>query len=116
MGISDRPGRASKGVAEYLADYYQIIPVNPTLTQWNGQTCYPSLSEIPAHISVDLVDVFRSASDTPPVVTEAIARKVKFIWLQQGIVSDESANLAAAADVPIVMDACLAVEHAKRRS
>lgn len=116
VGISDRHGRASKGVAEYLSDYYEVIPVNPMLTEWQGKKCYPSLAEIPKDIAIDLVDVFRRSADVPPVVEDAIARKVKFIWLQQGIVNEAAAQKSEAAGIPIIMDACLAVEHAKRRT
>lgn len=115
VGISDRPDRPSFQVANYLAQYFEIIPVNPTLTEWQGEKCYPSLQAIPKDVSIDLVDVFRRSSDVPPVVEDAIARGVRYIWLQQGIINEEAAARSEAAGIPIIMDACLAVEHSKRR-
>lgn len=113
VGISDRDDRPSYRVAEYLARFYEIIPVNPNLTTWKGKTCYPSLASIPTHISVDLVDIFRRSADVLPVVEEAVARGVKYIWLQQGIYNAQAAELAEKAKIGLVMDACLLVEHAR---
>lgn len=114
VGVSDRPDRPSYEVADYLKRFYKLVPVNPNLETWQGQTCYPSLSKIPAEIRVDLVDVFRRSSDVAPIVDEAVARRVKYIWLQLGIYNAEAAALAEQAGIKIVMDACLLVEHARR--
>ncbi|MBN8550212.1 MAG: CoA-binding protein [Deltaproteobacteria bacterium] len=115
VGVSDRPDRPSNEVARYLEQFYEVIPVNPNLESWGGKVCYPTLESIPHSIKIDLVDVFRRSADVLPVVEQAIARPIPFIWLQQGIYNAEAARLAEAASIGIVMDACLLVEHAKTR-
>jgi predicted CoA-binding protein len=115
VGISDREDRPSFGVAQYLSQYYQIIPVNPKLERWQGRVCYPDLVSIPREIEVDMVDVFRRSSEVMPVVQEALVRPVRFIWLQLGISSEEAAALAGSHQIGFVQNACLAVEHSRLR-
>lgn len=115
VGISDREDRPSYEVAQYLSQYYEIIPVNPKLERWQGRPCYPSVSAIPSDIRVDMVDIFRRSSEVLPVVEESVSRPVRFIWLQLGIRNDEAAALARAQHVGFIQDACLAVEHSRLR-
>jgi hypothetical protein len=111
VGLSDKPDRSSYGVTEYMKRHYEIIPVNPQLDSWQGITAYPSLLAIPKEKRVDIVNIFRKGSDCPDVVKDAIAIGAKGIWLQQGIISPEAEQLAQAASIPFVMDACIAVLH-----
>jgi predicted CoA-binding protein len=110
VGISDNPERPSYDVASFLeAHGYNIIPVNPTLTEWKGKKCYPDLKSIP--VKVDIVDIFRRPEAVPPVVDEAIAIKAKVVWMQLGIVNEEAAVKARAAGIEVVMDRCMKIEY-----
>lgn len=115
LGISDRPERASHGVALYLRRYYTIIPVNPLLTVWEGEICYPGLTAVPPEVRIDLVNVFRRPEYVPAVVDEAIARGSPRLWLQQGIRHEAAAARAREAGLTVIMDACIAVEHSALR-
>lgn len=111
VGLSNKPDRASYGVAEYMQRAgYKIIPVNPVLKEpVLGEQPVASLSDIKEPI--DIVDIFRRAEDVPPVVEEAIAVGAKAIWMQLGIVNQEAAAAAEAAGLEVVMDKCIKVEH-----
>ncbi|GAA5529269.1 CoA-binding protein [Herpetosiphon gulosus] len=111
VGLSNKPDRASYGVAEYMQRAgYKIIPVNPVLKEpVLGEQPVASLSDIKEPI--DIVDIFRRAEDVPPVVEEAIAVGAKAIWMQLGIVNHEAAAAAEAAGLEVVMDKCIKVEH-----
>jgi len=114
VGLSSKPFRPSGGVAEYLlAVGYKIIPVNPNENEVFGLRSYASLEEVPD--AVDIVDVFRKAPDVPPVADAAIRKGAKTLWLQQGIVNEEAGEKARAAGLVVVMDACMFVEHRKRK-
>ena len=72
VGLSSNQLRASNFVGYYLRRHgYRVIPVNPRETEILGQTCYPSLLDIPEH--VDVVDVFRAPSAVPGIAREAVA-------------------------------------------
>ncbi len=114
VGLSSNPMRPSFGVAQYLQSAgYRIIPVNPNETEVLGEKSYPRLEDVPE--KVDLVDVFRRSEDVPPVAEGAINIGAKFLWLQQGIENSAASEKARAAGLVAVEDACLLVEHKKRR-
>jgi len=114
VGCSPNPERPSNSVARYLQESgYRIVPVNPGHRRILGETCYPSLAEIPADVSIDIVDVFRRSELVAPVADQAIARGVGFFFMQQGVVDRDSARRLEAAGIPVAMDRCAAVEHAR---
>ena len=78
-----------------------------------GEKPYADLGSLPEH--VDLVDIFRRSVDVPPVVESAIAIGASAVWMQLGIIHEESARKAAAAGLDVVMDRCTAIEHRRLR-
>jgi uncharacterized protein len=114
VGLSSNRMRPSFEVAQYLQSAgFRIIPVNPNETEILGAKCYARLEDIPE--KVDLVDVFRRSEDVPPVADSAIKIGAKCLWLQQGIENTSASEKARAAGLVAVEDACLLVEHKKRR-
>jgi uncharacterized protein len=115
VGLSSNPTRPSHGVAQHLqASGYRIIPVNPNETQVLGEKAYARVEDVPER--VEIVDIFRRAEDVPPAVDSAIRAGAKVIWMQLGIENQAAAEKARAAGLTVVMDACMLVEHKKRRS
>ena len=74
VGLSADPMRPSHFAAIYLqSEGYRVIPVNPRYAgqQILGETVYATLADIPKEAGVEIVDVFRKASDAPQVAREA---------------------------------------------
>ena len=114
VGASSNPERSSNGIMGRLLQLgYTVIPVNPHETTVLGQKAYASLSEIP--VPIDIVDVFRRAEFTPAIADEAVQVRAKALWLQQGVTNEDAAARATAGGLTVVMDACIAVEHATLR-
>jgi predicted CoA-binding protein len=113
VGLSSNPSRASYGVTEYMQSAgYRIIPVNPNETMVLGEKSYARLEDVPE--KTEIVDVFRRAEDVPPVVESAIKIGAKVLWMQLGIENAEAGELARAAGLIVVEDACILVEHRRR--
>lgn len=109
VGLSDKPDRVSYMVAEAMQKKgYRIIPVNPNATVILGETCYPSLTDIPE--PVDIVNVFRRSETVVPVAQEAVKIGAKVFWLQLGIFNEEAADIARAGGLEVIMDRCIKVE------
>ena len=114
VGLSSNPTRPSYGVTEYMqSSGYHIIPVNPNETDVLGEPSYANLEEVPQKI--EIVDIFRRAEEIPPVVDAAIRVGAKVVWMQQGITNEPAAEKARAAGITVVMDACILIEHKRRR-
>ncbi len=115
VGVSDNQERPSNFVAKFLEEHgYNIIPVNPNLSEWEGKKCYPDLISIP--VKVDIVDIFRRPEAIPPIVDEAIAIKAKVVWMQEGIVNEDAAAKARNAGIEVVMDRCMKKEYTRLKT
>jgi len=114
VGLSPKGDRDSNQVARYLLDAgYEVIPVNPNCGELLGLKCYPSLSEIPE--SVDAVDIFRKPSVVLEIAKAAVKKGVKIIWMQEGIVNNEAADMARSAGLKVIMNKCMMKEHMKMK-
>jgi len=112
VGLSPKPDRPSYGVTSYMqAQGYTIIPVNPAHAEILGEKSYKSLLEVPQ--PVDIVNIFREPAAVPEIVDQAIAKKAKVIWMQEGIVHNAAAEKARAAGLKVVMNKCIYKEHAR---
>ena len=112
VGLSANWWRPSYFVAKYLQEHgYRVIPVNPAYQDVLGETCYPTLREIPE--PVDMVDCFRKAEEIPALTEEAIAIGAKCLWMQLGVVNEVAAARAQAAGLDVVMDRCVKIEHGR---
>jgi predicted CoA-binding protein len=108
VGLSSRPGRPSLEVARYLqAHGYRIVPVNPNETEVLSEQAYPSLRDLPPDLTIDVVDVFRRAEQTPAVARDAVAIGAKVLWLQEDIISEEAAAIATAGGLDVIMGVCI---------
>jgi predicted CoA-binding protein len=113
VGVSANPDKPSHRVVRYLQrKSYRIIPVNPGAQEILGEKAYPDLCSIPEHI--DVVQIFRPASDVPPIVQDAIDVGTKVVWMQLGISNPEAAEAAEQAGLQVVMDRCMRLEHLHR--
>jgi uncharacterized protein len=112
VGLSSKRARASFGVSRYMqAAGYRIIPVNPNETEVLGEKAYADLDSIPKDLKIDVVNIFRRSEEVPEIVDTAIRLGVPAIWMQEGVIHDESAAKARAAGIFVVMDRCLLKDH-----
>ncbi len=114
VGLSSDPARPSHGVAEYLQSVgYRIIPVNPNEREVLGEKSYARLEDVPEKI--EIVDIFRRVEEVPPVVDSAIRVGAKVVWMQLAIADEKAAEKARASGLTVIEDACMFVEHKKRK-
>jgi uncharacterized protein len=112
VGLSNNELRASYFVGYYLKRHgYRIVPVNPREPEILGERSLPSLLDLPMH--VDIVNVFRAPSALPGIAADAVKIGAGALWCQFGVINEEGARIAEAAGLPVVMDRCLKVEHAR---
>jgi len=113
VGVSNNPNKTANQIAEYLLRFgYTVIPVNPTLDEWNGRTVYPSVESIPGR--VDIVDVFRRNEFLAGVAEDAVRHgDVGLVFNQLGLTSPEAEQIVKEAGLDYIENRCIYVEHAR---
>ena len=114
IGASANKERDSFKVMEALIrNNYLVFPVNPNECGnfILGQECFSDIEDIKKDI--DLVDVFRDQAAVMGIAKQAIKIGAKVLWMQEGIIHHEAANLAKKAGLKVVMDKCPKKELSK---
>ncbi|KAF6247349.1 CoA-binding protein [Nitrosopumilus sp. b3] len=110
IGMSKNSSKAAHYVPKYLSDNgYDIKPVNLTTNKILGKKCYASISEIEE--DVEIIDIFRPSEQVLSVIHDAIKKKPKVIWLQEGIHNSEAEELARKEGITVVFNRCMLAEH-----
>jgi len=107
VGASSKEQRDSYKVMQSLIrNGYQVFPINPNEAGKTilGLRCLRNLEEIEEN--VDMVDIFRAHDALMGVTKDAIKIGAKVLWMQEGIVHQEAADLAISAGLRVVMDRC----------
>ncbi|MES2854682.1 MAG: CoA-binding protein [Bdellovibrionota bacterium] len=118
IGLSPVPNRPSFGVTRYMIsngyDIYGVRPASPP--EILGRPCVEKLADLKT--DVDIIDVFRNSDAIPQLVTEIEAwmksgRKVKALWLQEGVSHPEAEKKAESLGLSVISDRCILKDHAR---
>ncbi|WP_210650414.1 CoA-binding protein [Nocardioides sp. SYSU D00065] len=118
VGLSGDPSRTAYSIAALLQERgKRIVPVHPQFADPGapavlGEQGYATLAEIP--FEVDVVDVFRRSEAAGEFADQAVSIGAKGVWFQLGVVDEDAFERTTAADVPMVMDTCPAIEWRRR--
>jgi predicted CoA-binding protein len=97
---TNREKYGNKVVRAYQQNNRIVFPINPKATEIEGETAYPDLTCVPeGDVALSVV--------TPPhitlrVVTEAVKKGTKHIWMQPGAENEEAISLAQKAGVNVI--------------
>ena len=118
VGCSPNPDRPSNEIARYLQRQgYRVVPINPGHSEILGEPCFPSLDAVPDGIRIDIVDVFRRSEYVADVASQAIARRVPFLFMQLGVADEVSARrLEAAGTLGVVLQEIAVVVDAREQA
>jgi predicted CoA-binding protein len=114
LGVHEVPERAAFYVPEYLSEEgYRILGVNPRFTALTlfGAPVRATLAELDE--PVDVVEVFRKATNIPGHVEDILAMKPrpKVVWFQKGIKNDDVARILEASGIVVVQNRCMLADH-----
>ena len=110
IGMSKHSAKAAHFDPKYLSEQgFDITPINPNATEILGKKSYPNVSSLDC--PVDVVDIFRPSKDVLPFVQDAIKKKPKVIWLQEGIHNSEAEELARSNGIMVIFNRCMLAEH-----
>ena len=110
IGMSKHANKAAHYVPKYLYENgYDVIPINPTTDKILGKKCYASISDVA--LEIDIIDVFRPSDQILSVIQEAIQKKPKVIWFQEGIHNPDAEEMAKKVGIKVVFNRCMLAEH-----
>ncbi|MDM5284207.1 MULTISPECIES: CoA-binding protein [Peribacillus] len=111
VGLSDNPERTSYMVSKAMQDSgYEIIPVNPAVSEVLGVKAVKALKDIEGHI--DIVNVFRRSEFLPEIAKEFAEIDADIFWAQLGVENEEAYNFLKEKGHTVIMNRCIKVEHA----
>ncbi|TDL91949.1 CoA-binding protein [Vibrio vulnificus] len=111
VGLSDNPERTSYMVSKAMQDSgYEIIPVNPAVSEVLGVKAVKALKDIKGH--VDIVNVFRRSEFLPEIAKEFAEIDADIFWAQLGVENEEAYNFLKEKGHTVIMNRCIKVEHA----
>jgi len=114
VGASSNWNRPSNFAMKYLMRKgFKVIPINPNSTEKVilGETVFPNLKSLTE--PVDMVDMFRPATEAFDLVQESIEIGSKVFWMQLDIINKDAANKAEEAGMKVVMNRCPKIEYAR---
>jgi len=86
----------------------ETYPLNPVQEQIEGHRAYPSIADLPT--APDALSIITPPAVTRRVVDDAIAAKVKHIWMQPGAEDDQASEKARQAGINVIDDgSCILV-------
>ena len=117
VGLSGDTGRTAYSIAALLQRRgKRIVPIHPRFADEHdevlGERGYPTLADVP--FPVDVVDVFRRPDAAGEFADQAVTIGARAVWFQLGVVDADAFRRTTAAGVPMVMDACPAIEWRRR--
>ena len=105
---TDRNKYGNKVFRCYQMKGLPVIPVNPKESIIEGVGCVAAVSDLPD--SVRSISIITPPAVTDRVVTEAIARGIKNIWMQPGAESQSAIEMCVRAGVNVIADgSCILV-------
>jgi uncharacterized protein len=80
VGVSDkRETGCNLAYNKFIESGYQVFPVNPRISTFNGATCYPDLKSIPE--KPDAVFILASPKVTDQIVQQCADLGIKHVWM-----------------------------------
>jgi predicted CoA-binding protein len=80
VGVSDRRETGCNSIySKFKHSGYKVFPVNPRLTTFEGQTCYPDLRSISE--KPDAVFILANPSVTEQLVQECVELGIRHVWM-----------------------------------
>ena len=84
IGASDRKDSFARTIDQALVDHgYDVVPVNPRLTELDERPCYPSIKDVPGPVDGAIVMV--GPEHATQAVDEVADAGVEKVWLFKGI-------------------------------
>ena len=106
IGVSRKKTKFGNAIYRELKQKgYNVFPINPNMTAFEYDTCYPNLLSLPE--SVDAVVINVPPEQTIKVLREADQAGIRKVWLQQGSQSEGAIKFCEENGIECVANECI---------
>lgn len=106
VGVSRKKTKFGNAIYRELKQKgYQVFAINPNMTSFEGDGCYPDLLSVPEKLDAVVINV-------PPAQAEKVVREAKQaginkVWLQQGSQSDTAIKYCEENGIDCISNECI---------
>ncbi|MFN2146214.1 MAG: CoA-binding protein [Anaerolineales bacterium] len=108
VGVRTTMEDAANGIYRKLKGAgYQVFPVNPKTTEFEGDPCYPSVREIPDGVQAAVMVVRPELSEQ--IMEECVEAGVGHVWIHRSIgpaVSEKAVTFGKEHGINVIGGAC----------
>lgn len=109
IGVSNNPEKYGTKVYFQLKKAgYKVYAINPKLDQFDGETCYPTLSSLP--LVPDAVSVIVPPQVTEQIIDECAKLGIRRIWMQPGSESNTSIKKGDDHGLELIYNQCVLIQ------
>lgn len=109
VGVSKDPTKFGTKVYRKLKNCgYTVYPINPKLSEIDGEPCYPSLSALPT--LPEVVSVIVPPNVTEQIIDDCVQLGIKRVWMQPGAESQEALQKGREKGLKLIYDECVLVQ------
>ncbi|MFA6127306.1 MAG: CoA-binding protein [Bacteroidales bacterium] len=109
-GVSRNPKKFGRAAYEELTRKgLNILPINPNIESINGNVCYAEINDLPGEVNSLLI--MTRKDQTAKVVSDALTKGIKNIWIQQSSDTPEALALLKDKDVNLVSKQCILMHY-----
>ena len=106
VGVSRNKNKFGNAVYSNLKKKgIKVTPVNPHITEFQGDKCYSNIETLPAHVKAVFVNT--SPETTKKIVASACNKGIEHLWLKQGSTDDEVMQYLKGKDINYISDRCI---------
>jgi len=106
VGVSRKKTKFGNAIYKELKQKgYDVFPINPHITTFEGDACYPDLLSLPEKVDAVIINV--PPAQTEKVVGEAKQAGINKVWLQQGSQSETAVKFCEENGIDCVSNECI---------
>jgi uncharacterized protein len=106
VGVSRNKNKFGNAVYRTLKkNGIKVLPVNPHLTEFDGDKCYSNIETLPSYVKAIFVNT--PPENTIKIIASAHKKGIQHMWLQQGSTNDEVMKYLQGKDINYIADRCI---------
>jgi hypothetical protein len=108
-GVSRQGDIPANAIFRKLRDAgYDVVPVNPSAEEVEGERCFARISDVPGEI--DALMIATPPEAAPDLVRECVDRGIQYVWMHRsvgtGSVDDRATQLGREAGLTVIPGGC----------